>query len=769
MSIPVEVVLTSWNPAPGPLLGLAVTGAVYLRGWRRLSVQVPERFPVARCVSFLLGLLTLFVAIASPLDAFAGWLLSVHMVQHLLLTMVAPPLLLLGAPYLPMLCGLPRGVTRDVLGPFLASRLWQRGVHRLTHPAIGLVAFVGSNLLWHLPFFYGLGLRSESWHRWEHACFLGTAMLFWFPVIQPWPGRPRWPRWAMIPYLLAADLQNTALAAVLSFHDRILYPAYGSAPRVTSLGPLEDQALAGALMWVPGSVAFLLPLGWIVLEVLEGRRGVRPGALRGTVTGPRQGSPRTDPRVAPGLIRRRPRQWDLLEVPVLGGVLRRGGFRRAIQGMALLLAVGVVVDGFRGPPVASANLAGVLPWLVWRGLWVVVLLAVGNLFCFGCPLMLVRDWSRRILPARWSWPRWLRGKWLAGLLLLGFLAASEAFAWWDRPAATAALIGIYFLLAVAVDGFFRGASFCSHVCPIGAFGSIQAVSSPLTVAVRDPEVCTTCRTHDCLRGNTHQRGCEVGFFLPRKAGNLDCTVCLDCVRACPTSNVGLLAVHPFRDLVQDRVRSVVGRFDQRPDVAFGVAVSVASAWVAMALMVRPGMAGWGLGLGPEVGTLLAFTAGVLLLGGLCGIAGAIGKRVLSTEGQVGVRWMTRNILHLAPMGFGLWSAHWVAHLGVGLPLLGPILQRWAANGLGWGWPMGFTALPLAFRETLPVLQVMLLDAGFLATLWLMWTVSGRWTSGSGNRWRAFLPWAVLAMVLQGTALWMLLQPMAPRGTPGQGF
>ncbi|MFZ9854763.1 MAG: cytochrome c oxidase assembly protein, partial [Limisphaerales bacterium] len=77
MNIPVEAVLTSWNLAPGPLLGLVASGAVYLRGWRRLAVQVPERFPVWRCGAFLAGLLTLFVAIASPVDAFAGWLLSV--------------------------------------------------------------------------------------------------------------------------------------------------------------------------------------------------------------------------------------------------------------------------------------------------------------------------------------------------------------------------------------------------------------------------------------------------------------------------------------------------------------------------------------------------------------------------------------------------------------------------------------------------------------------------------------------------------------------
>ncbi|MEN9732345.1 MAG: putative electron transport protein YccM [Verrucomicrobiota bacterium] len=769
MNIPVEAVLTSWNLAPGPLLGLVASGAVYLRGWRRLAVQVPERFPVWRCGAFLAGLLTLFVAIASPVDAFAGWLLSVHMVQHLLLTMVAPPLLLLGTPYLPMLCGLPRGIPREIVGPILTSRPWQRVVHRLTHPAMGLVAFVGSNLLWHLPVFYGLGLRSEAWHRWEHACFLATALWFWFPVIQPWPARLRWPRWAMIPYLLAADLQNTALGAVLSFADRILYPAYGAAPRVSSWTPLEDQALAGALMWVPGSIAFLVPLVWVVVEVLEGRRGVRPGSLPGMASRVRRGSPLTVPIQAQTSTSGARVPWDLLEVPVVGRVLRQGWFRRGVQGMALLAAVGVVVDGFWGPPVASANLAGVVPWLVWRGLWVVVLLALGNLFCFGCPLMLVRDGARRILPARWPWPRWLRGKWVAGVLLAGFLAAAEAFSWWDRPVATAVLIGVYFVLAVGVDGLFRGASFCRHVCPIGFFGSIQALSSPLTVAVRNPEACSTCTTHDCLRGNAEQRGCEVGFFLPRKSGNLDCTGCLDCVRACPESNVGVLAVNPFRDRVQDRVRSVVGRYAQRPDVAVGVLVSVASAWVSMAVMVMPVPPGAGLGLPPTLGTLWVFLGGIVSLGGLAGMAGALGAAVLSPGGRTGLRWTTENVIHLAPMGFGLWAAHWVAHLGVGLPLLGPILQRCAAEGLGMGWPVGFSGLPLAFRESLPWVQVLLVDAGFLAALWSMWTVAGRWTSGSGSRWRAFLPWGVLATLLHGMALWLLLQPMPTRGTPGQGF
>jgi cytochrome c oxidase assembly factor CtaG len=122
----------------------------------------------------------------------------------------------------------------------------------LTHPVVGGIAFIAASLLWHLPPMYELALRSRSWHEVEHACFLGTALLFWWPVVQPWPGRAHWPRWTMIPYLLIADLQNTALAAFLTFYDRPLYPTYAAAPRLWDISVLNDQAAAGAIMWVPG-------------------------------------------------------------------------------------------------------------------------------------------------------------------------------------------------------------------------------------------------------------------------------------------------------------------------------------------------------------------------------------------------------------------------------------------------------------------------------------------------------------------------------------
>src|SRR5215510_3768004 len=275
-----ETIFRSWQPDYGAPAVLLLTGALYSRGWQRLRRLRPREYSVARLASFLSGIAAISLAVASPLDAFAGLLLTAHMVQHLLLLMVAPPLILYGAPYLPILRGLPSRVLKHGAGPFLASPGLQKFGRWLTHPLVCWLTFTVTSLMWHVPKFYELALRSSFWHEVEHLCFLGAAMLFWWPVIQPWPSPEQWPRWAMIPYLFLADLQNTALAAFLIFYDRVVYPSYAVAPRLLNLSPLEDQVAAGAVMWVPGSVAYLIPIGLIAIQAMSSRRGVRPSSWR---------------------------------------------------------------------------------------------------------------------------------------------------------------------------------------------------------------------------------------------------------------------------------------------------------------------------------------------------------------------------------------------------------------------------------------------------------------------------------------------------------
>jgi cytochrome c oxidase assembly factor CtaG len=187
-------ILQSWTFAPGIIIPLLVVANLYLCGWWQLHRRLPRRIGVWRLVAFQAGLLALFLALASPLDVLADLLLQVHMIQHLLLMMVVPPLLWLGAPVFPLLRGLPRPVVKHGLGPFLAWLTVQRLGQFLTHPLVCWLAFAVSTIAWHVPKFYELALRSEPWHEVQHMCFLGTALLFWWPVIQPWPSQPRWPR-----------------------------------------------------------------------------------------------------------------------------------------------------------------------------------------------------------------------------------------------------------------------------------------------------------------------------------------------------------------------------------------------------------------------------------------------------------------------------------------------------------------------------------------------------------------------------------------------
>jgi polyferredoxin len=687
------------------------------------------------------------------------------MIQHLLLLMVAPPLILYGAPYLPILRGLPPPVLKHGAGPFLASHELQEIGRRLTHPLVCWTTYTATSLTWHAPAFYELALGSPFWHEAEHLCFFGAALLFWWPVIQPWPSRSVWPRWAMIPYLFLADLQNTALAAFLIFCERVIYPTYAAAPRLLNLSPLEDQAAAGAVMWVPGSMAFLIPAGLLAVRAFDSRRrAVRPSSLRAEL-------PVIQPkRAATSSSSSRRKSWDLLSAPIIGAALRRPGFRRAAQSGMFALALVVIADGLFGHQMSTMNLAGVLPWTHWRGLVIITLLAAGNFFCMTCPFTLGRDLGRRWLPARWRWPKRLRSKWLAAGLLATYLWAYEAFSLWDSPWWTAWIVIGYFVASFLIDGLFRGASFCKYVCPIGQFNFVQSLVSPLEVKVRDSGVCQSCVTYDCIRGNDEWRGCELTLFQPKKSGNLDCTFCLDCVHACPSQNIGIIGVTPGSQLTHDRYRSSVGRLSQRADVAALVLLLVFGAFVNAAGMIGPVTAleeslQQRLGLGSVLPvitvlfTLALVVAPVFLVALCCAV-----WRGLSGD----ARWkelVCSFALTLIPLGLSMWAAHQAYHFLTGASALIPVAQR-AANDLGaplLGRPDWVGATALLPLEWLPSLQVYLLDGGLLLTLYAGWRVALRFSARVRGALKLLAPWGVLAALLYIAGVWIIFQPMEMSG------
>ncbi|HZQ44626.1 MAG TPA: cytochrome c oxidase assembly protein [Acidobacteriaceae bacterium] len=269
-------ILAAWSFPVWPAIGLLIAGALYLRGWRALQRTRARDLPVWRAVCSFAGLVAIWIALASPIDALDDYLLSAHMLQHFILMSIAPPLLVLGAPLVPMLRGLPRWLIRG-LRPVFASRGVHKVAHGLARPVVAWLAMNIAYLGWHVPQAFELTLRSEGWHNTEHMCFLFTSIAFWWVVVEPWPSRTAWSRWMVIPYLLTADVVNTILSAVLTFSGKVLYPSYAAAERISTLTPLKDQVLAGAEMWVLNSIVFLVPVAVLVVKLLS-PRGLREDA-----------------------------------------------------------------------------------------------------------------------------------------------------------------------------------------------------------------------------------------------------------------------------------------------------------------------------------------------------------------------------------------------------------------------------------------------------------------------------------------------------------
>jgi cytochrome c oxidase assembly factor CtaG/ferredoxin len=763
-----DAVFNSWNLDPWLLTPALVIGVLYARGWSRQHKRAPHRFDFPQLISFFAGVITVLLALVSPLDTFAGWLLTVHMIQHLLLMMVAPALILYGNPYLPLLAGMPRSFVKDGLRPFLASVSLRRCGRFVTHPVVCWTAFVFTTIAWHTPPMYQLALNSPTWHAVEHICFLTTALLFWSPIIQPYPLVPQMPRWSLIPYLFLADFQNTALSAFLIFYERVLYPAYETVPRIASLTVLEDQAAAGAIMWVASSIFFLIPVGLITIEVLSQKK---TSLLRKRLV---VGQSEIRKRNEGHAVKQRPRRRtavDLLSLPLVGSVLRWRYFRRSVQAVMFVMAIVVVADGFFGPQVGAMNLAGVLPWTHWRGLSVIALLVVGNVVCMACPFNFVRDLGRRLLPVSWSWPRRLRSKWIAIFLLFIFFWLYEAFGLWDSPRWIAWLIVGYFATALIVDGLFKGASFCKYVCPVGQYQFIQSLISPVEVGVRSLEVCNTCTTHDCLRGNSRQRGCELQLFQPQKTSNMDCTFCLDCVHSCPHENVSLLATLPGTQLVKIERRKRSLRWFRRFDGAALIFLLVFAAFINAGSMIES-VQRWEQSLQQTLGrssfhiVLFVSFLIVLVVVPVMLVAGSVWLEKLSSRRPMSWRESVSTFAQaFVPLGFSMWLAHFSYHLINGALTAVPVVQR-AARSAGLsilGKPDWSLSASMINFDWLPSAQLLILGLGFLLTLYIGWRLASSFRLKFARTLGMVAPWAALALVLYAAGVWIIFQPMQMRG------
>jgi len=242
----------AWNFDPHYLIPLVLMGFIYARGLRRWTERTREHAHW-RTASYYAGLIILALLFESPLDRLGEHHFSMHMVQHNLVMMLVPPLIYLGAPTTPILKGLPRGFRRSVVAPVLRSPVARAVWNFLTMPIVAIALFAASQWFWHLwPGVYDLALRNDLVHDLQHISFFAVAMIFWWNVIDPKPRRSRIRSMGFrIVYFYGGMVPKHILAAFITFADRVFYPTYETRELFLPLDPLDDQRLAGVLMWVP--------------------------------------------------------------------------------------------------------------------------------------------------------------------------------------------------------------------------------------------------------------------------------------------------------------------------------------------------------------------------------------------------------------------------------------------------------------------------------------------------------------------------------------
>lgn len=457
------------------------------------------------------------------------------------------------------------------------------------------------------------------------------------------------------------------------------------------------------------------------------------------------------------------RRFDLLRIPLLGGFLRWKHSRTAVQIPLVILAVMMIVDGLLGSPLAAKNSATVAAWVHYRGFVVLALLLVGNLFCAACPFMLPRALAKWLGRPTKRWPRALRNKWLAIGALVVIVYSYELFDLWASPWWTAWLIVAYFAAAFVIEALFTRSSFCMYVCPLGTFNFLYSTVSPTQIGAHSTDVCRTCVGHECINGSTTQQGCQLELYVPAMRSNLDCTLCLDCVKACPHDNVALYVRPPAQELF---LRTWPRRLDLAVLALLAAFLGVVNAFAMtppaydlerqMASLLRTQNEAIVLGLIFVVGTV---AAPFMLAYGAAVISRSVGNSA-STLRNIFLRYAYAFV----PLGFAIWLAHYLFHFLTGMTTLLPAVQTFAADTLGstllgepdWAWAARWVPPTPAIQAA----QVVIMLIGGVVALVMAW----RTPPTTGFVRREALPWLAILVALMAAAVYLFLLPMEMRGS-----
>lgn len=243
-----------WDVHVSVAVGLAALGGLYV-------LLGGGRAPRARQAAFAGSLAVLFATLNGPIHNLSDYyLFSAHMVQHLALTLLFPPLFLYG-------------LTAGMVDVFLRPRALRRAAEWITRPLPAALCFLLPITAWHLPRFYEAAMRNHDLHIVQHLTFLATSVLMWWPILSPTPALPRASYPMQMLYLFALGIPMSIVGALITLSGTTLYPFYAEAPRVWGLSPLADQQLGGLIMWVPGGLLF-----WVAMSVVWFRWSARETA-----------------------------------------------------------------------------------------------------------------------------------------------------------------------------------------------------------------------------------------------------------------------------------------------------------------------------------------------------------------------------------------------------------------------------------------------------------------------------------------------------------
>jgi len=474
---------------------------------------------------------------------------------------------------------------------------------------------------------------------------------------------------------------------------------------------------------------------------------------------------------------------DMLKLPLVGRLLKWRWGRFVLQLPLLIIALLLILDGFIGPQIASRNLATVAPWVHYRGIIVIVLLLVGNLFCMACPFTLPRTLAKKLSINGRRFPRFLRNKWLAIFSLFALFFLYEWLDLWASPLLTAWVIIAYFVASFVLEAVFKESAFCKYVCPLGTFNFVYSTLSPTQISIKQADVCRVCVGKECINGSYAAQpfirvdeiaggktqsvehrpggtlGCGTELFAPQIKSNLDCTLCLDCVRACPHDNIGLMIRQPGREL------GLAGAWSKCWDVSLLV-IMLAFMGITNAFgMVPPvyELQQWLVDTfnfqGDFPVLLLIFGMGNIVLPILLTLLIATASRLFTqTQKSISLRETVSAFAPaFIPLGFGIWAAHYGFHFLIAPLSIIPVMQEFLGQTGDWA----RFATPLD-NQFIGWIQIIALVGGFLWSMMIAQRAALRLYRRQGMM--GLLPWAFYLLVLMLIAVQIMSMPMEMRGT-----